>query len=158
MLNLHIKDITNKELFSLRGFLQEQDLGYIQYDKWVDRVCIPELDAQYKQGYVVLSNGAIVASLIFQPHKELPLTLELKNLRVNKSYRRRDISHFLLKNAEVFAGEMGYQKIICDFREGKDYSSAVMRLLLFSGYSILFKADVYKSNQVDYIMHKTLIT
>jgi hypothetical protein len=156
MLDFYFKDIDNKSLKSLKNFLSLQDLGYIQYNKWIDKVCIPELDAGYKQGFIVSNNGIIVATLIFQPHKELLKTLELKNLRVDNKFSRRDIAHFLLKNAEVFARRMGYKTIIGDFRANKDYSFSILKLLLFSGYKVLFKAGIYKDGCQDYVVGMNL--
>jgi ribosomal protein S18 acetylase RimI-like enzyme len=156
MLDLHIKDIDNKNLKQLQRFLEYQDLGYNQYNHWINRICIPELNAGYKQGYIVNTNNIIIATLIFQTHKELSQTLELKNLRVDNRFRGRDIAHFLLKNAEVFARRMGYKTIIGDFRANKDYSFSILKLLLFSGYKVLFKAGIYKDGCQDYVVGMNL--
>jgi ribosomal protein S18 acetylase RimI-like enzyme len=146
------------EPVDLKGFgqfLREQDLGYPNYNNWVDNRCLPELDAGYKIAYSVSSNRAMVAGIVFQKHKGLVGTLEIKNLRVRNDLRRRDIARFLVKQAQVFALQERYSRMIADFRAGREYSPALSRFLKSCGFEVLFQAELYPGG-TDYIVAKKL--
>ena len=150
-----MKPVEPIDLKRFGQFLRTQNLGYPDYEQWVDRRCLPELDAGYKMAYSVVSNGVIVAGIIFQRHKGLVGTLEIKNLRVDTEFRRRDIAHFLMKQAETFALGERYSQMIADFRAEKEYSGRLSRFFQFCGFEVLFQAELYPGGQ-DFIIAKKL--
>ena len=156
MPDLRIKQIEERDLRPLERFLLSQDLGYPNYNSWITKTCLPELYFGSKKGCTAYANGIVIADVIVQPHKELPKTLEIKNMRVDKGFRRRDIAHFLMKQAEVYARQEGYGQIIADFRAGKDYSAGILNLILFCGFSILGKSELYHDGFLDYAIVRKL--
>lgn len=150
-----IKPIEDRDIRPLGEFLESQDLGYPSYETWVRKTCLPELYFGQKQGVCAIVNNAIVADVIFQCHEQLEGTLEIKNLRVNPRLRRTDIAHFLMKQAENCALQTGYKDLIADFRAGKNYSPGLLTFLLFCGYRVLFKAELYPGG-IDYVVGKRL--
>src|SRR3989344_7617874 len=100
-LDLTIRLISDeKDLRKLRHFLLGQALWYPNYERWVEDVCIPDISNNWKTAIIAYSNGHVVGDVIFQKHKQLPKTREIKNLRINPDYRRRDLAHFLIRQAE----------------------------------------------------------
>ena len=82
-MNFEIKTLGDqRDLGLLLRFLESQPLKYPNYRDWVYNVCKAELYIGYKSAYVAWNDGKIVGDLIFQPHKNLPRTVELKNLRI----------------------------------------------------------------------------
>jgi len=150
-----IKPVAGVDLKRFGQFLRTQNLGYLGYEQWVDQRCLPELDAGYKTAYSVSSNGVIVGGIVFQKHKCLIGTLEIKNLRVGTEFRRRDLAHFLVKQAEVYAKEEKYSQMIADFRADKTYSQTLSNFLKFCGFEVLFQAELYPGG-IDYIVGKKL--
>lgn len=144
-----------KELSRLRDFLLSQNLGYPNYGDWVDR-CIKEIDMGDKDSILAFSQDVLVGDLIFQSHKALPRTLELKNLRIHPMMIRRDFGHFMLKQVEVEARNSGkYDLIMGDIRKEQE---SIRRLCVFSGYKELQTISLYDSNHLDVVVVKDLRT
>src|SRR3990167_1625745 len=98
VLDLLVRAVTDeRELKKLRGFLLSQALWYPDYERWVEQVCLPDIQTQWKTAFVAYSNGHVVGDIIFQPHKQLPQTREIKNIRIHPRWRRKDLAHFFLK-------------------------------------------------------------
>jgi len=141
-----------RDLKRLRGFLHRQGLWYPDYERWIENVCIPDLERGYKSAVVAYSNGVVIGDCVWQPHKELPRTGELKNLRVLEPHRNRDIGHFLLRQAEE---EMrGAFDIIIGDTDSE--SGAVINLLRVSGYRELHRTPLYTNHRIDVVFTKDL--
>jgi hypothetical protein len=138
-----------KDLRQLVDFLAAQDLGYPQYDDWVQRTEL-EIDSGYKVPIIAYSGSHIVGDLIYQMHKQLPRVRELKNLRVHESMRHRDFAHFMLRQGECDNPDQ-YDAIICDLRSSEN---TLMKLLTFAGYVPLGRMPLYDSNIEDVIFMK----
>ncbi len=153
MVNFEIKTLGDqKDLSSLLKFLELQPLNYPNYTDWVYGACKNDLDLGYKQAYLALSGGRIAGDLVFQPHKNLPRTLEFKNLRINPDFRRRALGYFLCKQAEADARGV-YDRLLCDAdSKQKDIHS----LLRFSGFQLLFEQHLYSGNFLDYLFVKVI--
>ena len=81
--NFSFRSVSNSsELKALVDFLIKNNPGYKGYEDWVQRSEY-EMDAGYKRTILAYSNDVMVADLIWQPHKQLPRTKEIKNLRVH---------------------------------------------------------------------------
>jgi len=137
-----------KSLRELVYFMSKQDLGYQEYQDWVQRA-EHELDIGFKQAILAFSNNNMVGNLIYQPHKDLSGFLELKNLRIHPNIRRRSFAYFMLRQVE---SENKDNAIICDLRASEKES---MNLLLFSGYIPIGSSSLYDSNKEDVVMIKT---
>jgi len=88
-----------KDLSILVNFLIKQDLGYPNYEDWVQKA-ESEIDSGYKRAIMAFSNKHIVGDLIYQPHKTIPLVMELKNLRIHNEFKNRYFANFMLRQAE----------------------------------------------------------
>lgn len=142
----------SKDLKQLTKFLLKQALWYPKYDQWVNEVCIPEIDSGSKTTILARQSGNIIGNVIWQSHKQLPKIREIKNLRIDQSFRRRDLAHFLLKQVEIeLIDEIS--GIICDVDNRK---LDVIKLLQFSGYKPLYQMPLYCENNVDIIYFKQI--
>ncbi len=152
-MNFEIKTLGDRrELVLLLRFLESQPLKYPNYRDWVYHVCKAELDAGYKSAYVAWNNGQVVGDLVFQPHKNLPRTVELKNLRISQDFRRRDLGHFLIKQVDADSRGIFEQMIVDADAEQKD----IHYLLRFSGFRLLFEQHLYSGSNLDYVFVKNL--
>jgi ribosomal protein S18 acetylase RimI-like enzyme len=138
-----------KDVARLERFLLSQSLNYPDYEDWVRRA-VEETLAGYKQGIMAFNGEFLVGDLIFQPHKELPRTLELKNLRIHPKVKRRGFAYFMLKQAEA---QNGYNGIICDVRASQ---ISVVNLLKLMDYKEVFRAPLYDSREEDIVFVKSL--
>ena len=145
MVNIEIKELGDRrELIRLRDFLLSQSLGYPNYDEWVERVCIPDLETGWKKAYLAFYEGNLIGDAIFQFHKHLDL-LEFKNLRIHPRWRGRDFGRFLARQIEA----ENKKSIICDTRE-KD----VVEFLKSIGYKEIGIENLYDPNEQDVILLK----
>ena len=138
-----------KDVARLEKFLLSQSLNYPNYGDWV-RKAAEEILAGYKQGIIAFYDGFLVGDLIFQPHKELPKMLELKNMRIDPKIQGRGSASFMLKQAEKQPRCNG---IICDVRASQ---IQVINLLRFMGYQDVFRGPLYNSGEEDVVMVKEL--
>ena len=131
--------------------MAKQSLGYPHYDDWLQH-SEPELQEGYKGAILGFYNSQLIGDLVFQPHKQLPQTIEIKNLRIHPMLRRRDCAHFMLKQLEVeYQQKIGL--IITDTRASQ---TAVLALLNSSGYKELARAPIYDSNEEDVVLVKPI--
>lgn len=152
-MNFEIKTLGDeRDLGLLLKFLESQPLKYPNYRDWVYHVCKAELDAGYKSAYVAWNNGRVIGDLVFQPHKNLPRTVEMKNLRIHPDFRRRDLGHFLIKQAEADSRGI-FEQIIGDAdAEQKD----IHNLFRFAGFQLLFEQHLYSGSNLDYVFVKCI--
>jgi GNAT superfamily N-acetyltransferase len=153
IMHLEIRTVGDRrDLRHLQQFLIQQSLWYPSYEEWVHDTCIPEIDLGYKTGLIAYERNRVVGDIIFQPHKNLPKTREIKNLRVDPTFKRRDLAHFLLRQVEE-ENKGDFERIVCDTDKRQ---SAVVKLLLFSGYRTIQETPLYDSNNIDIIFHKEI--
>ncbi len=139
-----------KDFKRLRNFMLSQALWYPNYEKWVEDVCMPDLENGWKTGIVAYSNGHLVGDLIFQNHKQLPRTREIKNIRIHPGYRKRDLGHFLLRQAEE-ENKKEFDRIIADT---DTRSEGVIKFLTICGYRPIMQMPLYCSQNLDIVMEK----
>jgi hypothetical protein len=140
-----------KDLTTLTNFLAKQNLGYPNYEDWVQK-CEHELDLGTKTPIVAYSNGHIAGNLIYQAHKQLPRIKEIKNLRIHPLVRRRNFAQFMLRQMELDQEE-NYDAIMVDARASQQ---DIITLFLIAGYTPLLKRTLYDNHHQDIIMVKTL--
>jgi ribosomal protein S18 acetylase RimI-like enzyme len=151
-MRLEVRTISDgTDLKRLGRFLLGQALWYPAYERWVRAVCVPEIDRSWKHALVAYEGGRVVGDAVWQPHKELPKTRELKNLRVDPSFRRRALAHFLLRQVE-HEGE-GFDRIMCDADRRMAGAAALLRR---AGYKPIAETPLYSSENVDIIFVKEL--
>lgn len=149
--HFHFKGLQDrKDLKDLINFLILQDLGYPNYDDWVQRTEY-ELDKGYKSVILAFSGRELVGDLIYQPHKEISCFLEIKNLRIHPELRERKFAEFMLKQSEA-ENKGKYDAIICD----APYNNPVIGLMKSQGYQILNTIPLYDKNREDVVMLKFL--
>lgn len=152
-MRLEIRTVGDRtDLRRLARFLLTQALWYPRYERWVNETCIPEIDLGQKAALVAYEQGGVVGDIVWQPHKELPRTRELKNLRVDPSFRRRSLAYFLLRQAEA-EGQGSFDRILCDTDKRQ---TSTMKLLRFAGYKSIGEMPIYSSANMDVILVKEL--
>ena len=139
-----------KDIPKLIDFLRKQDLGYPNYQDWVQRT-EHEINIGYKIPILAFSEGTLVGDLIYQAHKELPRVRELKNLRIHPRLRGRAFAHFLLKQAEVESSHE-YDAILCDVRATQN---EMLNLLKLFRYRPIFNLPLYDQNNLDVVLLKS---
>ncbi len=139
------------DLKQLIDFLIKQDLGYPNYEDWIQRA-EQEINQGYKVPILAFSEGKMVGDIIYQPHKQFPRMREIKNIRVHPELRGRAFAQFMLRQAEAENKDQ-YDALLVDARtDQKD----IITLLLRNGYLPLGQKTLYDSNMLDVIMIKTL--
>ena|SRR3989344_6781485 len=152
-INFTIKqDESLRDLNLLKRFLHEHDLGYPFYHDWVEYVCIPEVKDGYKTAVLALHNKIIVGDFIWQPHKELPRTIEGKNMRIHPNIRDRGLAYFLMKQCEA-ESKKNFDVIIVDIPgDRKD----VKKFLLRYGFRVLYQSPLYTDNRLETVLVREL--
>lgn len=150
-MDFNFRDIdSRRDLKVLLDFLVKQNLGYPGYEDWVQRT-ENELDLGYKTAILAFSDGKLVGDLIHQPHKTIIGYRELKNLRIHPEVRRRDVAHFMLRQAEFESKELS-SLMICDVPVDQP---SIIRFLRYCGYTPIKETPLY-SDRPDLIMVKSL--
>jgi len=148
----HFKGLGDrKDLQELIDFIILQDLGYSNYNNWVQRT-EHELDKGYKSVILAFSGRELVGDLIYQPHKEVACFLELKNLRIHPELRERKFAEFMLKQPEV-ENKGKYDAIICDIPA---FRPKIVKFMESQGYEVFRTLPLYNKNRGDAVMLKFL--
>ncbi len=113
---------------------------YPDFDDWLERVHV-QLKSEEKRALVALSHHSVVGAVIYQKHKTVPGSLEIKNLTVRPDMRGRFIASFLFRNAEVEgAADFDVDSVLID---AKDSNQAIRALLFQQGYRIQCTEELY---------------
>ena len=151
MLDFHFHSVGDmRELLSLRDYIIKQGLRYPQYRRWVEEACIPDIEHGWKNAILVTSEGRTVGNIIYQPHKQLPRTREVKNMRIHESARRRDVAHFLMRQVEE-EDKGTFNQILLDAQE-----LATIEFLQFCGYRPIARIPLYSPDTIDTVMVKEI--
>ena len=151
--NFSFREIGNtRDIRDLTKFISAQDLGYPDYDAWVQRTEAELFDGS-KQVVMAFSDSHLVGDIIYQDHKELPQMLEVKNLRVHPYFRIRSFGGFMLRQSEVEASRRSYQGVIVDTRPEQ---TDVVQFLSKQGYIPIATGPLYEGNSPDITLMKTL--
>jgi GNAT superfamily N-acetyltransferase len=145
-----------KELSLLKKFLLEHDMNYPNYETWVLRTCVSEINLGYKRAILAFArqnSWELVGNAIYQPSKELPETLHFKNMRVLEGFKRNGVASFLVRQVEQQAIKQGLGTVILDFRlERRD----INLFFLAHGYKPLNIMPLYDDDNLDIVMAKNL--
>ncbi len=141
------------DIRKLIEFMSQHPLQYPNYQDWIQR-SEPEINAGYKQAILSFSDKRIVGNLLYQPHKEIASTLEIKNLRVHPGVRQRYFGIFMLKQLEVEARRRkSIDTVMVDTRASQ---TDVLSLLQKAGFRETARAPLYDSNEEDVILTKPI--
>jgi len=138
-MNFRLLDEIVDYLLGPRLWIPKTD--YPDFEEWLGKVH-QEMRKDFKRAIIALSCHEIVGVIIYQRHKQLPNSLELKNLSVRPDQRGRYIASFLIRNAEI-EGFQEFQtaKVVCDVKA----RNFPMRFFLQRhGYRMLTREDLYK--------------
>ena len=149
-MEFNIKQVEDmKELRLLRAFMLQQPQFYPDFREWVDGKCIPRIEENDYKNIIVLSEGIVIGDAIYRPLDKNKI--ELKNFRIDKEYRRRDLGHFLLKQVEFEnKGKIMTLDVTVDNFLG-------VQFFIRNGFGIKSKEALYRPEQFEYIMQKKAI-
>ena len=138
-----------RQLRQLIDFIHTYDLGYPNYHSWVERA-EAELSSGYKNAIIASSNGKIAGNLIFQPHKEIPSMVEIKNFRVDHRVRGRNFATFMFRQLEIESAGR-YHGLISDVRqEQRDMANLFYKV----GFKPAFNLPLYDNHDTDIVVVK----
>ena len=141
---------SRKELSQVIDFLHKQNLGYPNYDDWVQRT-ESELDGGYKDVILAFSEGKIVGDLVYQQHKKNPEFLEYKNIRIHPRVRNRYFMRFMFKQAEV--ENPNYDAIIVD---APSELPSMINFMKSCGFTSILSKPLYDEGAPDIVMIKPI--
>jgi len=151
-MNISVRSVQDKiDIKTAKQLLLYQSLGYPKYEDWVS-LAIGEIHSSYKTCLLGFSDGVPVANFIYQPHKEISLFRELKNLRIMPPWRHRGLASFMIKQAEVEDTE-NLAGIVCDVRESE---TDIIGFLTMLGYQKIAGLSLYDPNVKDIVMVKPM--
>jgi ribosomal protein S18 acetylase RimI-like enzyme len=117
------------------------EADYPDFSVWVERVH-GQLKSEDKRAIVAMERGSIVGAIVYQKHKTLADTLELKNISVRPDASGRYLASFLLRNAEIEgARDFNVSKATCD---AKVSNVGIRMFLLRHRYVVQGEADLYR--------------
>ena len=137
-----------KEVDDLPVFMRSHNWGYKGYGDWVERTRAQLLlgNKNVIQGFY---EGNLIASLIYQPHRQFPRVRELKNLRV--AVPGRGIASFLLKLA-LTEDTKSFDAVVCDVPEEKKLMQGILKSI---GFEELARAPIYEDGRNHVILVKS---
>jgi len=149
MLQITFKEIEDeKELKLLENFIKQNPEFYHKsfYFPWIEEKCIPRIEIGEYKTIVSFSEGIVIGNIIYRYLNNS--TLEIKNLRVKKPNRGRDIGHFMLIQMER---DNPKYSIKTDVTEN---NYAMLNFLTKNGFQIKSKENLYLPNQTELILKK----
>ena len=127
---------------------------YPDFSDWAQK-SHQEIKRESKRALIALSRQEIVGVAIYQRHKKIKETLEVKNLTVRPDQRGRYIASFLMRNAEVEgARDFKATKVVCD---AKANNFSVQSFLVRHHYSILDKTDLYQLGTGEDLVYQKIL-
>lgn len=113
---------------------------YPDFDEWLERA-LGALRSESKRAVIALSSGSIVGAVVYQKHRAIPETLEIKNITVRPDARGRHIADFLLRQAEIEGSrDFAARRIVAD---AKRDNVPIRAFLIRCGYAAVDTVDLY---------------
>jgi ribosomal protein S18 acetylase RimI-like enzyme len=136
-----------------RLFAKNSD--YPDFLSWLQKV-ESELCSGKKHSILAVEKNQIIGVVVYQKHKLLRGTLEIKNLTVRPDKAGRHIGSFLMKNAEREGGiHFKADTVVCDTKR----NNLAVRTFLFSQkYLLLGHQDLYGKKGGDDFVYLKKIT
>jgi ribosomal protein S18 acetylase RimI-like enzyme len=118
-------------------------IEYPDFEHWIDKVH-GQLKSESKRAVVAIVAGQVVGAVIYQQHRELPSTIEIKNLTVRPDHRGRHLASFLVRNAEAEgARDFEATQVVVDTKLD---NLPVRQLLTSHHYQPQAVSDLYRLN------------
>lgn len=137
---LHASRLDEAVAFLRGPRLWVSTVDYPDFDAWADRTHA-ELRSGAKRAMIGVSQGDVVGMLVYQRHKRMQDTLELKNLTVRPDQRGRYLASFLLRNAELEGvRSYGCRTVVAD---AKTRNAGIHFFMLRHRYRVAGHADLY---------------
>jgi len=150
-MNKEIKTAKNKkEIESVCNYVKQFPVNYPNYDKWLKKAEF-ELKTGYKKAFYVTDLNNIIASIVFQPHKQDKKVLEIKNIRVSPNKQGKNIGEQLCENTEELAKQNKFQIIQVDTRQT---NTQTIEFFLKQGFKIKKITALYSKKDKDVILTK----
>lgn len=138
-----------KERKALIQFAKQYDLGYINYNDWLDKTEYQLLNDE-KGAKIAIVEKKIAGNLIYQTI--LNEILELKNIRVHEYLQRRGFAYFMLRQLECEASK-NHKGIIVDTRKDNIASNILFKK---SQYKLINQKNLYDKLNIDNVYYKDL--
>lgn len=140
-------EASKKDLDILRRFMLQQPQYYPNFETWVNKKCIPNIEQKNYNSLIIISNvGTVIGDAIYT--KLLDNKIKIKNFRIDPDYRNRDLGHFLLKQ---IAYQTENAALVLDVTVD---NYAGVEFFIRNGFNIIKKERLYLPNQDEYIMVK----
>ena len=144
-----------KEIEEVYSFIKKHPMDYPGHDEWCQKA-YRETVLGYKKIVAILNtdkkgNIEVVGSILFQPDKQDPSVLEMKNIRVAEKYRKIRIFTRLLSDVEKYAKEQGFKRLYVD--AGTDYKD-IISALGKRGFSVVAKENLYSNERLEVLFAK----
>ena len=149
MYSILFKEIEDeKELKKLKEFMLLNPEFYPEkiYKPWIDEKCVPRIESNIYKTIISFSENKVIGNLVWRYLDNNQI--EIKNLRVKKSNRGRDIGHFMLTQMEKDNPKCS---IITDVTIN---NLSMINFLIRNGYEITSKENIYIPNQYECILEK----
>lgn len=115
-------------------------LDYPDFSEWMDRTHA-QLKTEEKRAILAISQGNVVGAIVYQRHKKVPQTLEIKNITVRPDQRGRHVASFLLRNAEI-EGARDF-RTVSTMVDAKASNLPIRYFLTRNGYKASVIEDLY---------------
>lgn len=139
--------INKRQLYLLSRFMIKQPQYYPNFDKWLHKKCLPNIEKGNYKSIIILSNQSEVVGDVVYEIKDKK-TVKLKNLRIDPLYRKRDLGHFLLSQVSHDTENLN---MILDITVD---NFAGVEFFIRNGFKIMKKAKLYLSTQDEFIMKR----
>jgi ribosomal protein S18 acetylase RimI-like enzyme len=136
-----------KDLENLKKFMLKQPQFYPKYKEWVSDICIPGIEKQNRKAIIVLSSNEVIGEVVY---REISSGTEIKNFRVDPSYRKRDLGRFLLKQVE---NQSNQNSLLLDVTVN---NLKGVGFFIRQGFWPIEIKELYKKGQSEYIMQKKI--
>ena len=137
-----------KELTSLLNFIEQNPEYYPKkiYRQWIHEKCIPRIKTGEYKTIISFSENLVIGNLIYRYLNKNQI--EIKNLRVRKPNRGRDIGHFMLTQMEKDNPRYSIKTDVTIT------NLSMVNFLIKNGYTITSKEPLYIPRQQECILEK----
>lgn len=132
---------------------------YPGHEAWIEKIT-HEIEQNKKHVIVAWSSFQPVGVVVYQKHKSLPQTLEIKNLTVLPQAKGRYVASFLLRNAEIEGSTNHYSDITHVITDTKLANQAVIAFAQAQHYKVTqiknIDTNFTHNGELDVVLSKSL--
>jgi len=142
-----VNELGSREIGDTIGVLEKPRLwipetDYPDYYFWLEKV-EEELGKDLKRGLLAYAGKEPVGAVLYQRHKGLDGTVEIKNISVSPDMRGRYFGAFMLRNVEMEALNFEYPDCDRIMVDTKTTNNDMIGFLLRQGYEPKTRTDLY---------------